>query len=36
MRLLFDENTGSGVPRALRLVGFPLIVRALRILDYNT
>ena len=22
MRLLFDENTGSGVPKALRLVGF--------------
>ena len=22
MRILFDENTGSGVPKALRLVGF--------------
>ena len=22
MKLLFDENTGSGVPKALRLVGF--------------
>ena len=35
MRLLFDENTGSGVPKALRLVGFLSIVRVLGILSYN-